>query len=463
MSESTQPQQQSPIHIDLETVESWKSVAHVRVEPSHFERMRDKVAKKLAAKVRMDGFRPGKVPVAVVRKQMPGAVEQDALEALIPEVYRQVLSEHVDLHPISDPHVEQLELPENEPLTFDLVIETRPDLEIHGIEGLEATRVLPPVTDERVEEALENLRQRHAHWHERTEGGVEEGDAVLLDTVPLDPEGQPIEAEREQGQALLVGGDGMLPEITSGLVGMLPGEETDVEVHYPVDYPNEELRGTIRKVRLAVHEVRTKHLHGLDDEFAQHHSRFQTIGELREDVRAQLIRGIQGESDRHLRQQLVERLLAVNPMPVPPSLEGRYLEAILNDVLRNQPGVEEFTEEQRKQLEEAYRPSAQHAVRRMILVDNLRRSLEIEISEEELDARVAELAEEQGTSVERLRAMLERTRNFERIRGELEENKIFAHLEAKARITVTEEVPEAPSEEFVASEHPGPEAESEGK
>lgn len=463
MSESTQPQQDSPVHIDLETVESWKSVAHVRVQPDHFEKMREKVAKKLAGKVRMDGFRPGKVPVAVVRKQMPAAVEQDALEALIPHVYRQVLDENQGLHPISDPRVENLDLPENAPLAFDLVIETRPDLEIQGIEGLEATRVQPPVTDERVEEALENLRQRHAHWEERTEGGVQEGDAVLLDTVPLDAEGRPIEAEREEGQALLVGGEGMLPEITAGLVGMLAGEETDVEVNYPVDYPNEELRGTIRKVRLAVQEVRFKHLHGLDDEFARHHSRFETLAEMREDVRAQLVRGIQGESDRHLRQQLVERLLALNEMPVPPSLEERYLEAILNDVLRNQPGVEEFTPEQRKQLEEAYRPSAQHAVRRMILVDNLRRSLQIEVSDAEVDARVAELAEEQGTTVERLRAMLERTRNLERLRSDLEENKIFAHLEAKARITVTEELPEAPPEEFVASEGPRPEAESEGK
>jgi trigger factor len=450
MSESTQPQQESPIHVDLEVVENWKSVAHVRVQPEHLEKMREKVARKLAAKVRMDGFRPGKVPVAVVRKQMPGAVEQDALEALIPEVYRQVLNEHADLHPIADPYVDNLELPENEPLTFDLIIETRPDLEIQGIEAVEATRVLPPVTDERVEEALESLRQRHAHWHARTDGGVQEGDAVLIDSVPLDAENQPLADKAEEDQALLVGGDGMLPEITAALVGMLPHEETDVEVNYPVDYPNEELRGTIHKVRLRVKEVRTKHLHEFDDEFAQHHSRFATIGEMREDVRVQLTRNIRNESNRHLRQQLVDRLLAINPVPVPPSLERRYLEAILNDMLRNQPQAQEFTEEQKAKLQEAYRPVAQQAVQRMILVDNLRRSLEIEVSDAELDARIAELAEEQGTTVERLRPMLERTRNLERVRGEIEEDRIFEHLESKARITVTEEVPEAPEQPGVA-------------
>jgi FKBP-type peptidyl-prolyl cis-trans isomerase (trigger factor) len=86
----------------------------------------------------------------------------------------------------------------------------------------------------------------------------------------------------------------------------------------------------------------------------------------------------------------------------------------------------------------------------MILVDNLRRSLEIEVSDAELDARIAELAEEQGTTVERLRPMLERTRNLERVRGEIEEDRIFEHLESKARITVTEEVPEAPEQPGVA-------------
>ena len=440
----------SQVRIDLEEAESFQRVAHVTVENEHMEKLRDRVARKLARKVRMDGFRPGKVPVSVVRKQMPGAVEQEALEELVPEVYKQLLDEHDDLHPIADPRVENFDMSEGQPITFDLAIEVRPDLEITGLEAVEVTRYLPPVTDERVDQALQELADRHATWHELEDGAAEEGDAVLMDMVPLDDEKNPVEDERADDQAILVGGDGNLPEINAALVGMQVGEETDVEVNYPVDFPNEELRGSIRTLRIKVKEIRRKDTPEIDDDFAREHSDKETLAELREDVRERMEKGVRRESDRQVREAIVDRLLAINGLPVPPSLEQRYLDAMLHDAVHRQQGGDpddhdhEITDEMREKFAEAYRPVAQRAVRKMILVDNLRRQNDVKATDEELDARLAELAEDQGTSPEQMRSLIERAGNLDRLRGDLEEDKVFDLLEEKATITVKEELPPAP-------------------
>jgi trigger factor len=441
---------ESRISFDLEEAESWKRVAHVTVEQSFMEEMRDQAAKRLRPKIKLDGFRPGKVPTAKVRQLAAGAVEQEALETMIPKVYQEVLASDDGLHPVSDPRVENLDLDEGAPIRFDLVIEVRPDLEIGGLEQVEATRYLPPITDERVEEAIQSMRERQAHWHDREEGAVEEGDAVLMDTIPIDADGNVIEDEPvEEDQAVLVGGEGMLSEFTAALIGMNNGEETDIEVNYPVDFPAEALRGTIRKLRIRVKEIRVKHLPELDDEFAKEHSGKDTAAEMREMVREQLTEGTKRESDRQLREQLVDKLLEINEIPVLPSLEERYVQAMVQDFARQQ-GLEEVSDEQRQQLAEAWRPMAQRSVKRMILIDNLRRGHEIKVDDEEFDGRLTEMAGKQGSDVERFRLLMERAGNLDRIRGEMEEDKVFDLIEESAKITVAEETPGEPTPETEA-------------
>ena len=433
----------APIRIDLEAAESFQRVAHVSVEPAHIESLRERAARKLAKKVKMAGFRPGKVPPRIVRAQMPAEVEQEAFEALVPEVYRQILQENEDIHPVADPRVENLDVPEEGGVHFDLSIEVRPELEITGLEDIEVTRHLPPITEEQVDKALEAFVERQGHWEDKEDGHAAEGDAVLIDTVPLDAQGQAIDAEAEVDHPVLVGSDGNLPEINAALVGMQAGEETEVEVNYPVDFPIDDLKGTTRTLRLKVKEVRTRVLPELDEAFVREHTQFESVEELRTRTREQLEKRVREESDRHLRDQLIERLLERNEVPVPPSLEARYLQAILTDLAKSQGGEKplEFDEQTKAKLAEAYRPMARRAVQRMVLVDNLRRAHDLKVSDEELKARIAEMAQEQGSSPEQLEGLIRRAGNLERLRSDMEEEKVFALLEEKAKVTVSEEAP----------------------
>ncbi len=431
---------EGPIRVDLERVESWRQVAHVAVDPTHMEKIRDRVARKLAKKAHIDGFRKGKVPSSLIRTRYASQVEQEALEALVPEAYQKVLADHEDVHPVAEPNVENLDLPEDGEVSFDLNIEVRPEIEILGLDEIEATRYLPPITDERVDQALEEFVDRHSHWDEKAGEGAVEGDAVMIDYVPLDSEGEVLEAEAETDHPLLLGAEGVLPEFNAALVGMEPGEQTDIEVSYPVDYPNEELRGRIRTLRVTVKEIRAKHSPVLDDAFVAEHTPHATVDELRDEVRRQLEAGARKESDRQLREQLIEGILRRNEIPVLPSLEARYLQAMVNDATRSHG---EIGDDQKQKLAEAYRPVAQRAVRRMIILDNLRRTESIEVTEEELEAKLVELAEEQGMEVAEFRRAVERAQNMDRLRSDLEEEKLFAMLEDRAKITAREELPDS--------------------
>jgi trigger factor len=431
---------EGPIRVDLERVESWKQVAHVAVDPAHMEKIRDRVARELAKKAHIDGFRKGKVPSSLIRTRFAAQVEQEALEALVPEAYQKVLADNEDVHPVAEPNVENLELPEGGEISFDLNIEVRPELEIAGLEEIEATRYLPPITDERVDQALEEFVDRHSHWHEKEGVGAVEGDAVMIDYSPLDENGEALEDGGETDHPLLLGAEGVLPEFNAALVGMEADEKTEIEVNYPVDYPNEDLRGSTRKLAVHVKEIRGKHSPDLDDAFVTEHTPHETLEELRTEVRKQLEMGAKRESDRQLREQLIEGILQKNDIPVLPSLEARYLQAMVTDATRSHG---EIGDEQQQQLAEAYRPVAQRAVRRMIVLDNLRRSESIEVSEEEFEAKFTELGEEQGMDVAEFRRAVERAQNMDRFRSDLEEEKVFSLLEDRAKISVSEELPTA--------------------
>lgn len=421
------------IGIELEAPESWKRVAHVTVTAEHMESQRVAAARALGKKAKLPGFRPGKVPLKILRQNFAAQIEQEALEKVVPAAYREVLAEHDDLHPIADPRVENLQLEEGQPVRFDMVIEVRPDLELKGYDELQVERVEMPISGERVEQALSELAERNARWVP-VERGAQPGDAMRIDYAPLDETGQPIESERDENYALELGSEGVLPEFDSALRGLQPGEDTQVEVTYPEDYPRKELAGKTMLFQVVVKEIREKQVPAVDDDLARSVSSHQTLEELRAEVRAELERAAGEEADRQMRQSMIEKIEAANDIPVPPTLEARYVQAMVQDYAKMTG--RELGEEDRKQVAERLRPSAQRASRRMIILDNIRRREGIEVSPEDIDERIREMAERRSAAPEDVRRAVEASGHLDRLEHDLEEEKVFAFLEEKAKITV---------------------------
>ena len=415
--------------------EAWKRVAHVNVSAERMEEIRSMVVQDLRKKVKRPGFRQGKVPLDLIRREYAGDVEREALERVVPLAYEDVLKEHAELQPVGEPKVSNLSLEENEPVGFDLEIEIRPEIELVGLEDLRVERIHLLIDDERVDSAMQELADRNAQWIP-VERVAQIGDALTIEYVPLDSEGQAIESERNPAYAMELGGEGVLPEFNDALQGLESGEDTQVEVEYPDDYPREDLRGKTMTFHVVLKDVKEKKIPEIDDDFAQSVSPHKTIEALREAVREDLEKAARREGERHFRDALVEGILKVNAISVPPTLEARYVQAMIED-LQHRSG-REFDEETLQKLAESYRPSARLATQRWLLIDHVKKSQQIEVADEDIQARIEEIAAEQGRSPDEIRQALQMENHLDHLKMEIEEDRAYEWLAEQVQVEVVE-------------------------
>lgn len=440
------------IQYEMESApEAWKRVAKVTVSPEHMESVRTRVVEELRQQVNRPGFRKGKVPAKIIRTEYAGDVEREAIERVVPEAYQVVLEANQDIKPIADPRVANLDLQEGQPVGFDLEIEVRPEFELKGLGDLSVEKVQLVIDDERVDDAMKELADRNAKW-QPVERAAQAGDALMIEYAPIGDDGQPMEGERTKNYTMELGGDGVLPEFNSALEGLETGEDTTVEVSYPEDYPRDELKGKKMSFEVKIEEIKEKMIPELDDDFAQSVSPYQELSELRDAVRDDLAKAAERESDHHFREALVDEVLKVNVVPVPPSLEARYVQAMIKD-LQHQSG-REFDEETLGKLAESYGPAARRATQRWLLLDHVRQAEGIEVGDEEVQVRIEEIATERGATPEQVRQAFEAGGNLDHLRMELSDRRAFDWLSEQVTVETVEKKmdDEAVVEESEASE-----------
>lgn len=427
---------EKPIQFEMASAdEAWKRVAKVKISPEHMESLRSEVVEELRKQVKRPGFRKGKVPARLIRTEYAGDVERETIERVVPEAYQAVLEANEELRPIGDPRVANLDLQEGQPLGFDLEIEVRPEFELKGLGDLSVEKVELLIDDERVEGALQELAERNAKWVP-VERGAAPGDALMIEYVPLGEDGQPLESERTRNYAMELGGDGVLPEFNSALEGLEPGEDTTVEVSYPEDYPREDLQGKQMSFQVQVEEIKEKQVPEIDDDLAQSISKYTSLDELRDAVRDDLVNTARREAERQFHEALVDEILKVTAVPVPPSLEARYVQAMIKDL--QQRSGREFDDETHEKLRESYAPAARRATQRWLLLDHVKRAQDIEVGDEELKVKIEEIAEEREATPEQVRQAFEASGNLEHLRMDLADDQAFDWLAEQVEVKVVE-------------------------
>ncbi len=258
----------------------------------------------------------------------------------------------------------------------------------------------------------------------------------MIDYAPLGEDGTPNESERTKDYAMELGGTSVLPEFNAALTGLQIGEDTQVEVSYPADYPREDLAGKTMSFEVRVNEIKEKQVPQLNDDFAQSVSAFQTLEELRDAVRDDLVKTAKRESKRHFRESLVDEVLKLNAVAVPPSLEARYVQAMIED-LKDSSG-RDFDSETRKKLAESYAPSARRATQRWLLIDHIKKTQGIDVGDEELQVKIEELAAERDATPEQVRQALQTRNGLAHLRLELEEDRVFDWLSEQVQVKVVQ-------------------------
>lgn len=424
------------LRVDVQEPASWRRTLSITVPRERVRRTRQSVASRIAGTIRLPGFRKGKTPASVVERQFGPAIEQETLDRVIQEAYREALDAQ-SFRPITQGQVENVAYEGGESdLTFEVHFEVQPELDLAVTQGFHLTRPSDSVSDADVDELLERLRADRATLHPLEEGDKPGyGDLVMVEITDLDAEGE--EAEPRQFRFEL-GERQAIPDIEQAIMTLAPGEEAEFTVSYPDDFADEALRGSQQRLRIRVTEARKKVLPELDDELAKGLGEFETLDALRERMRTDLAEDARRRADEAVREQLVGQLVEANPFEVPASMVDRFMDYQVGDVPDEQGRRRERKPEERErisQLRELMRPQAEAQLKRMMVVEHLAEREGLRATADDVDARVERLAEEHGRSASDVWVELERSGQMQALESEIMEEKVFEHLVSRSTLT----------------------------
>ena len=375
----------------------------------------DKAARRYATRVRLPGFRPGKAPAAMIKKRFADAIRQETLESLVQEAYKEVI-EREQLKLASQPHVHDVKFGENEPLTFELHFEVRPEIELARTQGFRVRRTERLVTDEQVREQIDQLREQRAAWTP-VEDKPAPGDMVTVLLATADDSGAVPEGKQ---YPLVLGAGQAIPGIEELIMEARPGQTIERPVKWPEDFPDEAQRSKTKTVRVTLQDVKRKTLPELDDAFAREVGDFDSMDALLTAIRDDLEANATRESESEVRQRLLDDIIGANQFDIPPSWVNQLVDAYANAYQIPDGEKERFATE--------FRPMAERQVRRDLVIDTVAERENLTATEADLDDRIAETAAKRSADPGQLYASLQKAGRLKELERSITEDKVFKWL-----------------------------------
>ncbi|HYR11510.1 MAG TPA: trigger factor [Longimicrobium sp.] len=422
------------VRVDVQEPNSWSRRLSITVPSERVRRVRQSVAAKIAGNVRLPGFRKGKTPASLVERQFGQAIEQETLDRVIQETYREALDSH-EFRPITQGQVEHVHYHGDAgDLHFEVEFEVQPVVDLARTEGFQVVRPSDTIGDDEVDSLLERLRNERAQLHPLEEGAKPDyGDMVLVQITNLDETGEGEEAEGSEYRFEL--GEGQaIPDIEAAIMSLAPGEEGEFTVTFPEDFADEAQRGQQQRLRIRLEEARRKELPALDDEFARGLGDFDSLDALRTRVRGDLQNDAKKRADSSYRDALVQQIVEANPFDVPGSMVDRYLDYMMGETPDREGNRRKRSpedEERFSQLRAIMRPQAEQSLKRMMVVEHIAEREGLRPTADDVDARVEALAQEHGRTPSDLWVELERSGQMQALEAEILEDKVFEHLQSR--------------------------------
>ncbi len=372
-----------------------------------------RAARAMAKEMRLPGFREGKAPPSLVIQRLGfGPVLEEAIREALPEWYERALLD-TQVNPIGDPSIEMVSTPEGEgePLTFKFEVGVRPPAKLGEYRGLEVGRKETEVPDDVVDTEVERLRESFARL-EPVERESAEGDSLLIDFEGL-IDGTAFEGGKAEDYLLALGSGSLIEGFEEQLTGAKPGEDVKVEVTFPDDYQAEHLAGKDAVFKVKVKEVREKILPELDDDFASDASEFETLEELRADIREKVGEALGSRAEEDFRVAAIDVAVDAATVEVPADLvtarATERWERMERQLAQRGMDPNAFLQMQgktREELIEESKPDASRELKREAVVTAIAEAEGIEVSDEELVEALEHSAEHERTTPQKLLARL---------------------------------------------------------
>jgi trigger factor len=432
------------VHVEVTEEGAVLRVLAVAVAAARVDKAFDRSYAELRKEVRVKGFRPGKTPRSVLERMYGASLPEQIERMLVSETLPDAL-ELAGIQPLVEPGIDGGAIEAGSEFRYEARIEIKPEIELPETKGLPAKRPVTTVGDEEVLKQLEQLRERTAPLVEQPEGTTAaDGHFVTIDFVGR-VDGEPFEGGSAKGHEVALGSGSFVPGFEEQLIGATAGDDREVEIDFPDDYGNEELAGKHAVFEVHVDAIKARVIPELDDEFAKDLGEFESLSELRDRIRSDLESERKRAADSMLRRTVMDSLIERSDFEVPPGIVERQLQHQIESFRREYEAKvpAEVLQSQLVRMAEEGREAAARRVREAFLLEAVSKQHEIEASDEDVDARLEEMAEERGMPAEQLRKIASEQGWREAIRSELVDQKALDFLAEDAEIEEIEDLDES--------------------
>lgn len=423
--------------VSAERIEDSQVLLEIEVDAERLEKAKDSAYRRLASKVKVPGFRPGKVPRAILERHVgEETILQEAIDRLMPEVYKEAL-EQEDLDPIAQA---QFELVTEEPLVAKFTVPVQPSVDLGDYTSLRVPREPVVIEPERVQEGLETLQHRYATL-EPVSRPIEWHDIVRAD-VDATVDGSTLVHEEDAEFQLIEGRSVSLPGFAEGLIGHQKGDEFEVEVTVPDDAPDQRMRGKTAAYQVRIKEVKQEVLPELDDEFARQVGEgFPSLEALRERVGDDLRQTLEQQAEQRYQDDVLDALVDRVRPSFPPILTERETEHLMADASgtaaqqrgrgASKDGLERYLQQVGKSEEELradLRPIAEARIRRSLVLSEVTEAEHIEVTDGDVDAEIERISSGAGGQADEVRRLFSNEATRENMRRSLTTKKTLERL-----------------------------------
>ena len=424
---------------ELVKKEGNKVTLKITVDNNKFEEAVNKAYNKTKGKYNIPGFRKGKAPKVVIETQYgKGVFYNDAIDMLFPEVYPEAIKE-LNIDPIDRPDLDIEEISKDNGLVMVVNVEVKPEFELGAYKGIEISKVDNTVSEEDVEARLNEMVNRNARLTSVEDKALENGDTAVIDFEGFE-NGVAFEGGKGENYDLVIGSNTFIPGFEDQLVGKKAGEEVEVNVTFPETYHAENLAGKPVVFNVKVNDVKVKEVPALDDEFAKDTTEFETLAELRADVKAKLEEQAKNAADAEMRNALVEKVSANTEVEVPEAMVQHQIDNMLMELNYqlqyqglNLEQLLQMTGRGLDELREERRADAERLVKSSLVLEAIAEKENVEANDADVDAELEKMAAMYNMEVEKIKSSLRET-DIEDIKGQIKIRKTLDLLVENATI-----------------------------
>ena len=424
---------------ELVKKEGNKVTLKITVDNNKFEEAVNKAYNKTKGKYNIPGFRKGKAPKVVIETQYgKGVFYNDAIDMLFPEVYPEAIKE-LNIDPIDRPDLDIEEISKDNGLVMVVNVEVKPEFELGAYKGIEISKVDNTVSEEEVEARLNEMVNRNARLTSVEDKALENGDTAVIDFEGF-KNGVAFEGGKGENYNLVIGSNTFIPGFEDQLVGKKAGEEVEVNVTFPEAYHAENLAGKPVVFNVKVNDVKVKEVPALDDEFAKDTTEFETLAELRADVKAKLEEQAKNAADAEMRNALVEKVSANTEVEVPEAMVQHQIDNMLMELNYqlqyqglNLEQLLQMTGRGLDELREERRADAERLVKSSLVLEAIAEKENVEANDADVDDELEKMAAMYNMEVEKIKSSLRET-DIEDIKGQIKIRKTLDLLVENATI-----------------------------